>query len=116
MVEIITFSEKKQIQIFTEELGNGVELELVQIPSGRFIMGAPASEIGSHSSERPQHEVRISSFLTGRYPITQRQWQAIAKRNDLKKDRDLNPDPSSFKKPYQGRESRGKTSRTSKLV
>jgi formylglycine-generating enzyme required for sulfatase activity len=67
-------------------------------------MGAPASEKGSNSSERPQHEVRISSFLMGRYPITQRQWQAIAKRNDLKKDRDLNPDPSSFKKPYQGRE------------
>ncbi len=41
-------------------------------------MCAPESEKDSRSSERPQHEVRINSFLMGRYPITQAQWRAIA--------------------------------------
>ena len=97
MTEIIILKEKKQIRVFTEDLGNGVELELVQIPSGRFIMGASESEKDSRNSERPQHEVTISSFLMGRYPITQEQWREIANRTDRKKDRDLEADPSRFK-------------------
>jgi formylglycine-generating enzyme required for sulfatase activity len=35
---------KREISI---ELGNGVNLELVYIPGGRFVMGAPTAEEGS---------------------------------------------------------------------
>ncbi len=65
-------------------------------------MGAPEDEEGNSSSERPQHDVTISAFLMGRYPITQAQWKAIASRSDLKVSEDLKPDPSRFKEPYQG--------------
>ncbi|MGD1805228.1 SUMF1/EgtB/PvdO family nonheme iron enzyme [Dapis sp. BLCC M126] len=92
----------KQAQYFTEDLGNGVILEMVAIPSGTFTMGAPESEEGSNNRERPQHNVNISEFVMGRYPITQAQWKAIASRIDLKVNLDLKPDPSRFKKPYQG--------------
>ncbi|MDJ0844833.1 formylglycine-generating enzyme family protein [Crocosphaera sp.] len=79
-----------------------VPLEMVLIPDGTFIMGAPETEKGTRSNERPQHEVTISSFLMGRYPITQKQWKAIATRTDLKEEIDLEPDPSRFKDPYKG--------------
>jgi formylglycine-generating enzyme required for sulfatase activity len=75
---------------------------MVLIPDGTFTMGAPEDEEGSHSRERPQHNVTISAFLMGRYPITQAQWQAIAQKTDLKVNQDLEPDPSNFKEPYQG--------------
>ena len=78
-----------------------VPLEMFLIPSGTFTMGAPKSEEGSRNNERPQHNVTISEFLMGRYPVTQGQWRAIASRADLKEKQDLDPDPSYFKKPYQ---------------
>ncbi|HAC65822.1 MAG TPA: formylglycine-generating enzyme family protein, partial [Cyanothece sp. UBA12306] len=80
---------------------DGVPLEMVLIPDGTFTMGAPESEEGSRNNERPQHNVTISSFLMGRYPVTQGQWKAIASRTDLKVNEDLDPDPSHFKEPYQ---------------
>jgi serine/threonine protein kinase len=55
---------------FTEDLGNGVLLEMVEIPGGTFIMGSPASEAGRHSSESPQHQVTVSSFYMGKYELT----------------------------------------------
>jgi formylglycine-generating enzyme required for sulfatase activity len=71
---------------FTEDLGNGVLLEMVEIPGGTFIMGSPASEAGRHSSESPQHQVTVSSFYMGKYELTQAQYQAI-----------IGTDPSNFK-------------------
>ncbi len=87
-----------------------VPLEMVLIPNGTFTMGAPESEEGSYDDERPQHNVTISAFLMGRYPITQEQWRAVAQaerssiasQTDLKEKEDLDPDPSYFKEPYQG--------------
>ncbi len=79
-----------------------VPLEMVLIPDGTFTMGAPENEEGSRDNERPQHDVTISSFLMGRYPITQQQWKAIALHTDLKENIDLKEDPSNFKDPYEG--------------
>ncbi|WP_232826364.1 formylglycine-generating enzyme family protein [Cyanothece sp. BG0011] len=79
-----------------------VPLELALIPHGTFTMGAPEDEEGTRDNERPQHDVTISSFLMGRYPVTQAQWKAIALHTDLKVNIDLEEDPSHFKKPYEG--------------
>ncbi|MCL2926829.1 MAG: formylglycine-generating enzyme family protein [Trichodesmium sp. MAG_R01] len=87
---------------FREFLGDGVNLEMVAIPGGTFTMGSPESEKGSTDRERPQHNVTVSPFFMGKYPVTQGQWRAIASRTDLKVERDLNPEPSTFKEPYQG--------------
>jgi formylglycine-generating enzyme required for sulfatase activity len=99
-----TLQIKRQSQKFRgyREYINGIPLEMVLIPDGTFTMGAPETEEGSYADERPQHNVTLSSFLMGRYPITQAQWQAIASLTNLKVNHDLNPDPSYFKEPYQG--------------
>ena len=79
-----------------------VPLEMVLIPDGTFTMGAPETEEGSSDNERPQHDVTLSSFLMGRYPVTQQQWKAIATKTDLKVNIELEEDPSYFKEPYEG--------------
>ncbi|MEC4813785.1 MAG: SUMF1/EgtB/PvdO family nonheme iron enzyme [Scytonema sp. PMC 1069.18] len=87
--------EQHQAQYFIENLPNGVSLEMVSIPGGTFLMGAPEGEEGSSSSERPQHEVTVRPFFMGKYPITQAQWRAVANLPQI--NRELDPDPSRFK-------------------
>lgn len=64
-----------------EDLGNGVTLEMVQIPGGRFTMGSPLTEAGRYDDESPQHQVTVPSFFMGKYPVTQEQYQAIMGQN-----------------------------------
>ncbi len=80
---------------FVEDLGNGVELEMVSIPGGSFMMGSPKDEPESYSSEKPQHEVTVPPFYMGKYPITQKQWQAVAALPQI--ERELDPERSRFK-------------------
>ncbi|MFB2969510.1 SUMF1/EgtB/PvdO family nonheme iron enzyme [Aerosakkonema sp. BLCC-F183] len=78
-----------------EDLGNGVFLEMVLIPSGSFLMGSLETEAERQSYESPQHKVKISSFCMGKYPVTQAQWKAVAALPQV--NISLNPDPSCFK-------------------
>jgi formylglycine-generating enzyme required for sulfatase activity len=98
--------QNKQVQGFVEDLGNGITLDMILIPSGSFQMGTSEDEIERlckeyeteyFRAESPQHEVSLPLFFMGRYPIAQAQWKAIANRSDLKISRDLNPDPSIYK-------------------
>jgi serine/threonine protein kinase len=50
----ITNRRNASAKYFTEDLGNGVLLEMVEIPGGTFIMGSPASEVGRGSNEGPR--------------------------------------------------------------
>ena len=70
-----------QAQVMTENLGNGVTLEMVKIPGGRFLMGSPETEVWSLESESPQHYVDVPEFFMGKYPVTQAQWQAVMGNN-----------------------------------
>ncbi|MBD2361119.1 SUMF1/EgtB/PvdO family nonheme iron enzyme [Anabaena minutissima FACHB-250] len=71
----ITNRRNEQARYFEEDLGNGVSLEMVQIPGGTFTMGSPGEE--GYSDEKPQHQVRVPGFFMGKYPVTQEQYQAI---------------------------------------
>jgi formylglycine-generating enzyme required for sulfatase activity len=71
---------------FTEDLGNGVTLKMVEIPGGTFMMGSPKSEAQRGSDESPEHQVTVPSFFMGKYQLTQAQYQAIMGSN-----------PSAFK-------------------
>ena len=70
-----------QAQVMTENLSNGVSLEMVKIPPGRFLMGSPETEVGRRDSESPQHYVDVPEFFIGKYPVTQAQWQAVMGNN-----------------------------------
>ncbi|MBW4585224.1 MAG: formylglycine-generating enzyme family protein [Aetokthonos hydrillicola CCALA 1050] len=85
----------QQAQYFIEDLGNGVQLEMIAIPEGNFLMGSPEDELQRSDSESPQHPVSIKPFYMGKYPITQAQWRAIALLPQV--NRELKPDPSRFK-------------------
>ncbi len=62
-------------------LGEGIKLELVLIPAGKFTMGSPKSEKKREEIES-QHEVVISKpFYLGKYEVTQEQWQAVMGKN-----------------------------------
>jgi formylglycine-generating enzyme required for sulfatase activity len=106
--------KKEQTRYFTEDLGSGEGLEMVEIPEGKFQMGSSNEEIdrflkeyeqlyktdtskraGRLQYEMPQHTVNLSSFFIGKFEITQAQWRAVANLPKIK--RDLNPDPSYFK-------------------
>ncbi|MBL8150493.1 MAG: SUMF1/EgtB/PvdO family nonheme iron enzyme, partial [Blastocatellia bacterium] len=64
---------------YEEDLGNGIVLEMVQIPGGSFLMGSKEGE--GYDSERPQHEVTVPSFYMGKYQVTQEQWKAMMGNN-----------------------------------
>ena len=78
-----------------EPLGKGVSLELMKIPAGEFMMGAPDGEAGRSSDEGPQHRVSVSDFWMGKHPVTQSQWKIVA--SFPKVERDLDAAPSNFK-------------------
>ena len=64
-----------------EDLGQGIDLEMVLIPAGKFMMGSPQSEKGRRDNEK-QHEVTLTkSFYLGKYQVTQQQWEAIGLEN-----------------------------------
>ncbi|MBE9167798.1 formylglycine-generating enzyme family protein [Pleurocapsales cyanobacterium LEGE 06147] len=86
---------RNQAQYFTEDLGNGVILEMVSIPGGSFMMGAPLGEKFSKDRERPQHKVTIKPFFMGKFQVTQAPWRAVASLPKI--NRELNFNPSRFK-------------------
>ena len=59
-------------QAFTDALGFGARgPEMVVVPHGAFLMGAPAGEAGSSDSERPQHYIRFDrGFALSRTEVT----------------------------------------------
>lgn len=88
-------TKKTTAQRYIERLPNDHPLEMIAIPGGTFLMGAPEDELGRLSFESPSHRVIIPSLFLGRYPVTQAQWRAIAALPPIQ--RELEPDLSRFK-------------------
>ncbi len=82
------------VQNYQEELPQGVELTMVEISAGSFLMGSPLSEEGREEDEA-QRRVTVPAFRIGRFPITQAQWKLVA--GLAKVERELIADPSNFK-------------------
>jgi formylglycine-generating enzyme required for sulfatase activity len=59
---------------FTEDLVNGLNLDLIVVPSGSFRMGSLPN--AGTPDEHPQHFVTIRSFMLGKFLVTQGQWKA----------------------------------------
>lgn len=91
---------QKSSQYFAETLAPGIDLEMVAIPGGQFLMGSPDvagydPNVAGYDDERPQHQVHVPPFFLGKYPVTQAQWRAVAVLEKVKID--LTPEPSGFK-------------------
>jgi formylglycine-generating enzyme required for sulfatase activity len=62
-------------------LGDGVELTMVLIPKGKFLMGSPNDEANREDDEM-QHKVTISKpFYMGKFEVTQEQWELLMGTN-----------------------------------
>lgn len=58
---------------------NSIGMKLTQIPPGKFVMGAPATEPGTWVDEQPPHQVTITkeSLYLGVHEVTQSQYDLI---------------------------------------
>ncbi|MEM0981653.1 MAG: formylglycine-generating enzyme family protein [Cyanobacteria bacterium P01_H01_bin.58] len=90
-----SIDEPPPLKEWKEHLGNGVDLEMVNIPGGRFWMGSPDSEEWREKHEGPVHSVTVPAFAMGKYPVTQVEWSEVAALPKIKIA--LEPFPSHFK-------------------
>ncbi|MEM9273449.1 MAG: SUMF1/EgtB/PvdO family nonheme iron enzyme [Cyanobacteria bacterium P01_F01_bin.143] len=84
-----------QVEDFSEDRGDGLELEMMAIPGGKFLMGTKYEEVQKlvkkyeyewFGNERSQHKVTVQPFLIGKYLITQAQYEKV-----------MGVNPSNFK-------------------
>lgn len=57
-------------------------MEFVNVPGGCFQMGDTFGD--GESDEKPVHEVCVSSFMMGKYEVTQGQWKRVMENNPSK--------------------------------
>jgi uncharacterized repeat protein (TIGR02543 family) len=59
-----------------------INIEMVFVHGGTFWMGCtPEQSMYCEDSEKPPHQVTLSSFYIGKYPVTQAQWIAVMGNN-----------------------------------
>lgn len=68
--------EQGEAEYFSEDLGNGITLEMVKIPGGEFLMGLAVGQIGTYA-ELPRHRVTVPPFFMGKFAVTQAQYKAV---------------------------------------
>lgn len=68
---------RSRAPLFMERTG-GLELPMLRIPAGRFLMGSPPEEEGRNDDEDTPRQVTLAEFLISRTPITVAQWRAVA--------------------------------------
>lgn len=111
--EVLTRNTGARVKVYSENLGGGIGLDMVFIPSGEFRMGTSDAEQSIIIQERiragasqedaekqtrwemPQHRVRVPEFWMARFAVTQAQWRQIAGLPEV--NIDLDADPSHFK-------------------
>jgi len=60
----------------------GLNITMVWIPAGNFLMGRQLDEQDSGNDEDPQHRVTFArGFWMGKYEVTQKQWTAVMGTN-----------------------------------
>ena len=61
---------------------NGVSFKMITVEGGTFIMGASADQDSvAYDSEKPAHQVTLSSYSIGETEVTQDLWQAVMGSN-----------------------------------
>ena len=67
---------------FEEFEVNGVKFKMVKVEGGTFTMGAtPEQGSDAYDSEKPAHQVTLSSYRIGATEVTQALWQAVMGSN-----------------------------------
>ena len=56
-------------------------IEMIHVLGGSFMMGCTPEQSDCSDNEYPEHEVTLSDFYIGKYPVTQGQWKAVMGEN-----------------------------------
>lgn len=72
--EIIAYARHSATQ-FSEDLDNGIRLDMLVIPAGIFQMGSHPHQ--RQVDEGPTHLATIKSFMMSKFLVTQGQWKAV---------------------------------------
>ncbi|MBD2175491.1 SUMF1/EgtB/PvdO family nonheme iron enzyme [Pseudanabaena sp. FACHB-1998] len=80
-IETKTKSGRSYFETLGHIQGKSINLEMVYIPSGKFHIGSPNTEMEHSEDESPRHMVNVPTFFISRFPITQRQWKVIMDNN-----------------------------------
>ena len=56
---------------------NGASFKMVTVQGGTFIMGANDNDTLAHNSEKPAHQVTLSTYSIGQTEVTQPLWRAV---------------------------------------
>lgn len=70
---------------------NGIEIPMVNVEGGPFIMGAPDDDSDAYDYEKPQHRVTLSPFAIGATEVTQKLWTAVMGSNPSNFEGEDNP-------------------------
>ena len=62
------------------QVGN-VQFEMVYVEGGTFRMGATKEQGDARNNEKPVHPVTLSSYLIGKYEVTQALWEEVMGSN-----------------------------------
>ena len=60
---------------------NGVSFKMIQVDGGTYTMGARDNDTEAFNSEKPAHQVTLSSFCIGETEVTQALWVAVMGNN-----------------------------------
>ncbi|MFN6143058.1 MAG: formylglycine-generating enzyme family protein [Pseudanabaena sp.] len=72
---------KRGDNAFRDDFGNGIYLEMVRVPSGKFMLGAPPNEVGKRDQKSPLVDVRVAAFYIAKFAVTQEQWVMMMGNN-----------------------------------
>jgi formylglycine-generating enzyme required for sulfatase activity len=92
MAQLTIRSKTKLVQAMIEDLGEDIDLIMMLIPPGEFLMGSPKEEPERQSNEEQHLATILEPFLMGKYPVTQAQWQRVATMPQQKRSlKDVKP-------------------------
>jgi len=71
------------------ELAPGIQMKLVRVPAGEFLMGSADDDDMAEADELPQHSVYLDEFYIGRYEVTSAQFRAFVQATGYSEWRDI---------------------------
>jgi formylglycine-generating enzyme required for sulfatase activity len=80
----------QKIKLFSQPIPDTeVNINMIPIPAGSFIMGSPGGSPGRDGDEGPQKQVLISAFWMSETEITFEQWVPYFKNMELPQQKDI---------------------------
>ena len=63
------------------ETALGLNMKMIYVEGGTFMMGAPDDDMDAADNEKPQHKVTLDSYYIAEFEVTQYQWEKVMGTN-----------------------------------